>query len=99
MNSKALWKRFNQILAELDIPKKTDDGLATFHSLRHFANTKIISRSGTNVADAIIGHESGGAMTKRYNHPDINIFKDYAKQVGSLIPEEVLCKLKDLQNK
>ena len=96
MNAKPLWKRFNQILAELDIPKKTDDGLATFHSLRHFANTKIISRTGTNVADAIIGHESGGAMTKRYNHPDISIFKGYAKQVGSLIPEEVLQKLEHL---
>lgn len=96
MNAKPLWKRFDQILDELDIPKKTDDGLATFHSLRHFANTKIISRSGANVADAIIGHESGGAMTQRYNQPDISIFKGYAKQVGSLLPEEVLQKLEHL---
>ena len=63
MNAKPLWKRFDQILMELGIPKKTDDGLAIFHSLRHFANTKIISKAGTNVADTIIGHESGGAMT------------------------------------
>lgn len=96
MNAKPLWKRFDQILEELDIPKKTDDGLATFHSLRHFANTKIISRSGANVADAIIGHESGGAMTQRYNQPDISIFKGYAKQVGSLLPEEVLKNLERL---
>lgn len=98
MNPKPLWKRFDQILKELDIPKKTDDGLATFHSLRHFANTKIISKAGTNVADAVIGHESGGAMTQRYNQPDISIFKGYAKQVGSLLPEEVLCKLVDLHD-
>ena len=96
MNAKPLWKRFDQILEELDIPKKTDDGLATFHSLRHFANTKIISKAGTNVADAIIGHESGGAMTQRYNQPDISIFKGYAKQVESLLPEEVLQKLEHL---
>ena len=99
MNAKPLWKRFDQILEELNIPKKTDDGLATFHSLRHFANTKIISKAGTNVADAVIGHESGGAMTQRYNQPDISIFKGYAKQVGSLLPEDVLCKLEELQNK
>ena len=66
--------------AELDAEKRTKTGL-TFHSIRHFVNTYMLSHGISEIkVKCILGHSSGkGSMTERYANFQPSDFDDVAK--------------------
>ena len=96
LGPKGLRERLDDILSMLSITRNNDKHLV-FYSFRHYCNTELNNRGGSDIADSIIGH-SKSTMNDRYNHPDINTMKAYSAVCGSLIPESVLAKIEDYYN-
>lgn len=96
LGSKGLRSRLYNALSELGI--KRDDQKLVFHSFRHYANTELNVRGGSDIANTIIGHESTSAMNDRYNHPDANTMREFSSKCGSLLPESALIKIDEFYN-
>ncbi len=66
--------------AELTVEKRKETGL-TFHSLRHFVNTYLLSHGVSEIkVKCVLGHSSGkGSMTERYANFKPSDFDDVAE--------------------
>ena len=93
LGAKGLRTRLYTTLDELGINRNNRQ--LVFHSFRHYANTELNNRGGSDIANTIIGHESSSLMNDRYNHPDINTMKKFSSICGSLIPESALVKIEE----
>ena len=73
-------------LAGLDLDKRKKTGL-TFHSLRHFLNTYLLSKGISEIkVRCVLGHSSGkGSMTERYTNFQPSDFDDVAEIQRELI--------------
>ena len=73
-------------LAELDIDARQKTGL-TFHSIRHFLNTYLLSNGISEIkVKCVLGHSSGkGSMTERYANFTPSDFDDVAEIQSYLI--------------